>query len=52
MHYNEYILRLGFKASNCEMEYKALLATLCFAFIIGTKNLDIFYDFQFVVSKL
>lgn len=40
----EYVLRLGFKASNNEVEYKALLVSLRLTRVVGAKHLHIFSD--------
>lgn len=45
----EYALQLGFKASNNEAKYEALLVSLRLACIIGAKHLHIFSDSQLVV---
>lgn len=40
----EYVLRLGFKASNNETEYEALIARLRLAWVVVDQHLDIFSD--------
>ncbi|XP_077223460.1 uncharacterized protein LOC143857074 [Tasmannia lanceolata] len=48
----EYALRLDFKASNNEDEYKALLAGLSLAAELGTRKLRIYSDSQLVVEQV
>lgn len=48
----EYALRLKFKASNNEAEYKALLAGLRLAQVVGSRYLNIFSDSQLVVRQV
>ena len=48
----EQAIRLGFKASNNEAEYEALLAGLRNAKALGVKYLTIFSDSQLVTSQL
>ncbi|GFS32777.1 hypothetical protein Acr_00g0024570 [Actinidia rufa] len=48
----EYAIRIGFKATNNEAEYKALLADLRVATEIGVDSLDVFSDLQLVVNQV
>ncbi|XP_077223467.1 uncharacterized protein LOC143857079 [Tasmannia lanceolata] len=48
----EYALRLDFKASNNEDEYKALLAGLSLAAELGTRKLRIYSDSQLMVEQV
>ena len=45
-------LRLGFRASNNEAEYKALIASLRAAQKLGVEELEIFSDSRLVVSQV
>lgn len=45
----EYALQLGFKVSNNEVEYEALLAGLRLVWVMRAKHLRIFSDSQLVV---
>ena len=45
-------LRFGFKASNNEVEYKALIAGLELAKELKVESLDIFSDSQLVVCQI
>lgn len=48
----EYALWLGFRASNNEAEYEALLTGLRLAKVVGVHNLHIFSDSQLVVGQV
>ncbi|XP_057510765.1 uncharacterized protein LOC130793127 [Actinidia eriantha] len=48
----EYAIRIGFKATNNEAEYKALLAGLRMVVELGAQSLDIFSDSQLVVNQV
>lgn len=48
----EYSLRLGFKASNNEEEYEALIIELKMARSKGARRLYIYIDFQLVVKQI
>ncbi|GFZ05203.1 hypothetical protein Acr_17g0007750 [Actinidia rufa] len=48
----EYAIRMGFKATNNEAEYEALLAGLRVATELGAQSLDIFSDSQLVVNQV
>ncbi|GFY81124.1 hypothetical protein Acr_01g0009330 [Actinidia rufa] len=48
----EYAIRSGFKATNNEVEYEALLAGLRVATDLGVHFLDIFSDSQLVVNQV
>ncbi|XP_057463265.1 uncharacterized protein LOC130753291 [Actinidia eriantha] len=48
----EYALRIGFKATNNEAEYEALLAGLRMATGLGVDSLDAFSDSQLVVNQV
>jgi ribonuclease HI len=48
----QYALRLGFKASNNETEYKALLAGLRLAVSLGVQSLQVRCDSQLVVNHI
>ncbi|GFZ06625.1 hypothetical protein Acr_18g0007950 [Actinidia rufa] len=48
----EYAIRMGFKATNNEAEYEALLAGLRVAVEIGAQSLEIFSDSQLVVNQV
>ena len=45
-------LRLGFRASNNEAKYKALIASLRAAQKLGVEELEIFSDSRLVVSQV
>ena len=45
-------LRLGFQASNNEVEYEALIAGLRVAWKLGTEDVEIFSDSRLVVSQV
>ena len=47
-----YALRFGFKASNNEAEYKALIAGLNLAQELNIKNLKVYNDSMVIVNKL
>ena len=48
----EYPIRFGFKATNNEGEYEALLAWLRVATILGVESLDAFRDSLLVVNQV
>ncbi|GFY91128.1 hypothetical protein Acr_07g0013240 [Actinidia rufa] len=48
----EYAIRMGFKATNNEAEYEALLAGLRVAVELGAQSLEIFSDSQLVVNQV
>ncbi|GFS30396.1 hypothetical protein Acr_00g0011700 [Actinidia rufa] len=48
----EYTIHIGFKVTNNEVEYEALLARLRVATELVVKSLDTFSDFQLVVSQV
>ncbi|GFS40548.1 hypothetical protein Acr_00g0069240 [Actinidia rufa] len=48
----EYAIRMGFKATNNEAEYKALLAGLRVATELGAQSLEVFSDSQLVVNQV
>ncbi|GFZ14451.1 hypothetical protein Acr_24g0006410 [Actinidia rufa] len=48
----EYTIRIGFKATNNEAEYKALLAGVKVATELGVESLDAFNDSQLVVNQV
>ncbi|XP_058070913.1 uncharacterized protein LOC131219947 [Magnolia sinica] len=48
----QYVIRLGFKASNNEAEYEALLARLRLAASLGVQSLEVRYDSQLVVNHI
>ncbi|GFS38940.1 hypothetical protein Acr_00g0060370 [Actinidia rufa] len=48
----EYTIRMGFKATNNEAEYEALLAGLRVAVELGAQSLEIFSDSQLVVNQV
>ncbi|GFZ12709.1 hypothetical protein Acr_23g0010940 [Actinidia rufa] len=48
----EYAIRMGFKATNNEAEYEALLAVLRVAVELGAQSLEIFSDSQLVVNQV
>lgn len=48
----EHSLRLGFRASNNEAEYDALLAWLKVALSLGPTNLEVYSDSRLVVSQV
>ncbi|GFZ20003.1 hypothetical protein Acr_28g0007080 [Actinidia rufa] len=48
----EYAIRIGFKATNNEAEYEALLASLRVAVELGAQSLDIFSDSKLVVNQV
>ena len=45
-------LRLGFQASNNEVEYEALIAGLRVSRKLGTEDVEIFSDSRLVVSQV
>ena len=47
----EQSIRLGFKASNNEAEYEALIAGLKLAVAVEADEVIIFYDSQFIVNQ-
>ena len=51
-HRMNYALRFGFKASNNEAEYEALIAGLELAKEMKVESLDIFSDSQLVVCQI
>ena len=48
----EYTIRIGFKATNNEVEYEALLDGLRVATELGANSLDAFSDSQLVVNQV
>lgn len=48
----EHSFRLGFKASNNEVEYEALLARLRAVFNLGAQEVEIYLDSQLVVNQV
>ncbi|XP_057492433.1 uncharacterized protein LOC130778036 [Actinidia eriantha] len=48
----EYAIQIGFKATNNEAEYEALLAGLRVAIDLGVDSLDVFSDSQLVVNQV
>ena len=46
------VIRFGFKASNNEAEYEALIAGLCLARELQVYNMKIFSDSQLVVNQV
>ena len=48
----EHLFRLGFKTSNNEAEYKALIARLKTAFDLGTRDVEVYSDSQLVVNQV
>ncbi|GFS40384.1 hypothetical protein Acr_00g0068230 [Actinidia rufa] len=48
----EYAIRIGFKATNNEAEYEALLASLRVLIELKVKSLDIYSDSQFAVISM
>ena len=48
----EHSFRLGFKASNNEVEYKALLAELRVVSDLGAKEVEIYSDSRLVVNQV
>ena len=48
----EHSLRLGFKASNNEAEYEALLAGLRAVLHLGAKDVEIYLDSRLVVYQI
>ena len=48
----EHSFRLGFKASNNETEYEALIAGLKTAFDLGTRNVEVYSDSRLVVNQV
>ncbi|GFZ15860.1 hypothetical protein Acr_25g0002690 [Actinidia rufa] len=48
----EYAIRIGFKTTNNEVEYEALLAGLRVVAELGAESLDVFSDSQLVVNQV
>ena len=48
----EYAIRIGFKATNNEAEYAALLTRLRIAMELGVKSLDAYSDSQLKVNQV
>ena len=48
----EHSFRLGFRASNNEAEYEALLAGLRTVLGMGARDVDIYSDFRLVVCQV
>ena len=48
----EHSFKLGFKASNNEAEYEALIAGLKIAFDLGARNVEVYSDSQLVVNQV
>ena len=48
----EHSFRLGFKASNNEVEYEALIAGLKTAFDLGARNMEVYSDSRLVVNQV
>ena len=48
----EYDIRIGFKATNNEAKYEALLAGLRVVSELGVESLDTFNDSQFMVNQV
>ncbi|GFS29293.1 hypothetical protein Acr_00g0006120 [Actinidia rufa] len=48
----EYAIRMGFKATNNEAEYEALLAGLRITTELGAQSLEVFSDSQLVVNQV
>ena len=48
----EHSFRLGFKASNNEAEYEALLAGLRVVLSLGVADLEVYFDSRLVVSQV
>ena len=48
----EHSFRLGFRASNNKVEYKALLAGLRKVLGMGAQDVEIYLDFRLVVSQV
>ena len=48
----EYAILIGFKSTNNETEYKALITGLKVALELGVKSLDAFNDSQLVVNQV
>ena len=48
----EHSFRLGFKASNNEVEYEALIAGLKTTFDLGTQNVEVYLDSRLVVNQV
>ncbi|GFY91031.1 hypothetical protein Acr_07g0012270 [Actinidia rufa] len=48
----EYAIRIGFKATNNEAEYEALLAGLRVATELGAQSLEVFSDSQLVINQV
>ena len=48
----EYAIRIGFKTTNNEPEYEALLVGLRVATELGAESLDVFNDSQLVVNQV
>ena len=48
----EYAIRIGFKVTNNEAEYEALLAGLRVTTKLGVDSMDVFSDSQLVVNQV
>ena len=48
----EYSFRLGFRASNNEVEYEALLAGLRTILVMGARDVEIYSDSRLVVNQV
>ena len=48
----EYAIRIGFKATNNEAEYAALLTRLRIAMELGVESLDAYSDSQLMVNQV
>ena len=49
---SEHSFRLGFKASNNETEYKALISGLKTAFEFGARDVEVYSDLRLVVNQV